>query len=286
MIAPIMPKLSLEITEKLSDACKAGAGDAGARLSAALDSTMQIADVSDGQSLAVADLPQELSDAGLVITFQFGDQAIALLLPAETNLLPSWYAEPNAEDNARLQSLAEDLSKLLLPEEFTADKTWVRPVADLAASAQAAKLADPAGCVELTITGEHGGGTCYLFWPLAQPAALLSSDKPVPGAKSTAVGAASPTVSDKLPKYSRSLLSVRVPVIVNLAETKMNVHDVIHLGPGAVIQFDKSCEAMLDLEAGGHKIATGEAVKVGDKFGLRITSIRLPEERYQSIAEK
>jgi hypothetical protein len=36
---------------------------------------------------------------------------------------------------------------------------------------------------------------------------------------------------------------------------------------------------MLDLEAGGIPIAAGEAVKVGDKFGLRITSIRLPEER-------
>jgi len=39
------------------------------------------------------------------------------------------------------------------------------------------------------------------------------------------------------------------------------------------------------LEAGGHKIADGEAVKVGEKFGLRITSIHLPEERYKPVGQ-
>jgi flagellar motor switch/type III secretory pathway protein FliN len=57
------------------------------------------------------------------------------------------------------------------------------------------------------------------------------------------------------------------------------VREIVQLGPGAIIQFEKSCEEMLELEAGSIPIAAGEAVKVGDKFGLRITSIRLPEER-------
>ena len=71
--------------------------------------------------------------------------------------------------------------------------------------------------------------------------------------------------------------------MVNLAETKMKVSDVIHLGPGKIIQFDKACDGMIDMEAGGHKIAEGEPVKVGDKFGLRVTAIRLPDERYRAV---
>ena len=38
-----------------------------------------------------------------------------------------------------------------------------------------------------------------------------------------------------------------------------------------MIQFDKSCEEMLELSVGDHPMASGGAVKVGDKFGLRIS---------------
>jgi flagellar motor switch protein FliN len=40
---------------------------------------------------------------------------------------------------------------------------------------------------------------------------------------------------------------------------------------------------MLELSVGEHCIGLGEAVKVGEKFGLRITSITLPEERFQAL---
>ena len=58
---------------------------------------------------------------------------------------------------------------------------------------------------------------------------------------------------------------------------------IIELGPGSIIQFDKPCEDLLELEVGGHKIGKGEAVKVGDKFGLRLTSLIVPEERYVPV---
>jgi flagellar motor switch protein FliN len=90
------------------------------------------------------------------------------------------------------------------------------------------------------------------------------------------------SVSD-LPIYSRSLLRIQVPVVVTLAQKRQPLGRVIELGPGSIIHFDKSCEEMLDLEVGGLPVAHGEAVKVGDKFGLRITSIILPGERFQPL---
>jgi flagellar motor switch/type III secretory pathway protein FliN len=87
----------------------------------------------------------------------------------------------------------------------------------------------------------------------------------------------------RLPHYTRSLLRIKVPVVVTLAENRQPLHRIVELGPGSIIQFDKSCEEMLELAVGNRTIASGEAVKVGDKFGLRITSIILPEERFLSV---
>ena len=88
---------------------------------------------------------------------------------------------------------------------------------------------------------------------------------------------------DDLPPYTRSLLRVKVPVIVTLAGKKQPLGRICELGPGSILQFDKSCEEMLDMCVGERLVAQGEAVKVGDKFGLRITNVILPDERFTSI---
>ncbi len=92
-----------------------------------------------------------------------------------------------------------------------------------------------------------------------------------------------PTRIEELPAYTRSLLKISVPVIVTLAEKRQPLKRIIELGPGAIIQFDKSCDETLDLQVGDHRVAVGEAVKVGDKFGLRITSMAMPEERFEPL---
>ncbi len=87
----------------------------------------------------------------------------------------------------------------------------------------------------------------------------------------------------RLPPYTRSLLRIRLPVMVTLAEKRQPVGRIVELSPGAILQFDKSCEEMLELFVGQRPIACGEAVKVGDKFGLRITSIIPPDERFYPL---
>lgn len=87
----------------------------------------------------------------------------------------------------------------------------------------------------------------------------------------------------QLPHYTRSLLRIKVPVVVILAEKRQPLGRIVEMGPGSLVQFDKSCEEMLRMSVGSRTVATGEAVKVGDKFGLRITSIVLPDERFQPV---
>jgi flagellar motor switch/type III secretory pathway protein FliN len=85
--------------------------------------------------------------------------------------------------------------------------------------------------------------------------------------------------------YSHSLLKVKVPVTVTLAAKKQPIGKIIELVPGSIIQFDKPCDEMLEMEVAGQPIAQGECVKVGDKFGLRITSMILPGESFHSLTE-
>lgn len=87
----------------------------------------------------------------------------------------------------------------------------------------------------------------------------------------------------QLPGYSRSLLRVEVPVSVCLASKKQTVSEITNLGPGSIISFDKSCDDDLDLLVGDEPVARGEAVKIGEKFGLRISEMILPEEHFKTV---
>lgn len=89
-----------------------------------------------------------------------------------------------------------------------------------------------------------------------------------------------------LPPYARSLLKIKVPVSVMLAEAKQSINSILSIGPGSILHFSKSCEDTLALEVAGLKIAVGETVKIGDKFGIWITSIILPDERFWVIGRQ
>jgi flagellar motor switch protein FliN/FliY len=69
------------------------------------------------------------------------------------------------------------------------------------------------------------------------------------------------------------ILRLQVPVIVKLAERKLTFAEVMRLGPGAIIEFSKSSEEPLELLINNKTIGLGEAVKVGENFGLRINQI-------------
>jgi len=90
----------------------------------------------------------------------------------------------------------------------------------------------------------------------------------------------------QLPSYSRSLLRIQVPAIVTLAATRQPMSRVLELAPGTILHFAKSCDDPLTLSIGGRDIAVGETVKVGEKFGLRIMSMTMPEEKFERVAAK
>jgi flagellar motor switch protein FliN/FliY len=71
----------------------------------------------------------------------------------------------------------------------------------------------------------------------------------------------------------RRILGLEVPIIVKLAERKLTLGEVMRLGQGAIIEFFKSSDEPLELLVNNKAIGIGEAVKVGENFGLKITQI-------------
>ncbi len=71
----------------------------------------------------------------------------------------------------------------------------------------------------------------------------------------------------------RRILDLKVPVSVILAERDMTVASVLDIAVGSIVEFDVPFDADLILQVVGHPIGLGQAVKVGENFGLRIASI-------------
>jgi flagellar motor switch protein FliN/FliY len=69
------------------------------------------------------------------------------------------------------------------------------------------------------------------------------------------------------------ILQLQVPVIVRLAGRKLALSEVMRLGQGSIIEFFKRNDEPLELLINNRVIGLGEAVKVGENFGLRITQI-------------
>jgi flagellar motor switch/type III secretory pathway protein FliN len=186
-------------------------------------------------------------------------------------------------------------------------------VGNLAEAVKRGGLGEEAKILPLMLSTAEKQGAACLIWPAARPEAVLAAPAAGPATRATAPTKPQPVATKppappgkpqpadakpqpaataskarapqapQLPPYTQSLLRIRVPVVVTLAENRQPLHRIVELGPGSIIQFDKSCEEMLQLSVGEHPLAQGEAVKVGDKFGLRITSIILPDERFRPV---
>ena len=111
---------------------------------------------------------------------------------------------------------------------------------------------------------------------MAEPPSHEAVENPLAGEEAVEVA---PVVSDVeaglpgFPTYTRELLKIRMPVQVTLASQRKSIQEITELGPGSIIKFDKTCNEPLELTVGDRPLAHGEVVKVGDKFGLRISGL-------------
>ena len=72
------------------------------------------------------------------------------------------------------------------------------------------------------------------------------------------------------------ILRIEVPLLVQLAERKLTLGEVLELTPGSILELPKTADEELEILVNNKVIGTGNAVKVGENFGVRVTQIVEP----------
>ena len=81
----------------------------------------------------------------------------------------------------------------------------------------------------------------------------------------------------------RVLENIEVKLTVEVGNTEIAIKDLLRLNEGSVVELDRLAGDPLDILANGTKIAKGEVVMVGEKFGIRFTEVVAPEEMVQNL---
>jgi flagellar motor switch protein FliN/FliY len=74
------------------------------------------------------------------------------------------------------------------------------------------------------------------------------------------------------------VMDVPIEVTVEIGRRSMKISDILRLGPGSVLELDKVSGEPLDIYVNGRLIARGEAVVVGDHYGVRLTEVLVVDE--------
>jgi flagellar motor switch protein FliN/FliY len=281
-----MSELNPEIAPQVLEACRAGAAEAESSLSRALGGEFSLK-VGESAAFNPAAAPDGFDSPGLAFLWKFGDVGMAGILPESTGLIPDWCAAPDEGGLDKLATMAKELGALISPPSVMAVASEAQRLEHLSAALTRARVALDATIVTLELACGDKSGQLSLVWPLEAPEEFLPREfrMPVETSSEQAESAQAAKAGDlsTLPKYSRSLLKIRVPVSVQLATKKELVQEVIALAPGSIIKFEKGCDELLQMMCGEHAVAEGEAVKIGEKFGFRVTSMLLPREHFVPV---
>jgi flagellar motor switch protein FliN/FliY len=79
------------------------------------------------------------------------------------------------------------------------------------------------------------------------------------------------------------LYDIPLQVSVEVGRSRILLRDLLKMGEGYVIELDKLAGEPLDLYVNSKLIAKGEAVMVGDKFGIRLTDVVSTADRIENL---
>ena len=91
------------------------------------------------------------------------------------------------------------------------------------------------------------------------------------------------TIFSPLDPKLELLYDLQLPVSIELGRSNMLIRDIIRLGRGSVVEFDKLVSEPVDVLINGKKVAEGEVVVIDKHFGIRITTLIDPTDRMRAI---
>jgi flagellar motor switch protein FliN len=226
----------------------------------------------DSQGWVDATLGAEFSGPGLLAVLKCAERGVVVMLP-ETLPLPPWYQNPGDSQKARLETLALEWSMNLLPADFECEQFASRSVADMRAEVDQMRPTNWACLQEIVATGADGAQhKLAMVWPLKKPVfenAEAAQPASTSAPQATAAAQATPGATSGFDR----LRNLPVSVSVRIAEKRVSVLQLLDVSAGTLITFPKSCDDQLDLYVNNSLYGKGEAVKIGEKFGLKINEV-------------
>lgn len=69
------------------------------------------------------------------------------------------------------------------------------------------------------------------------------------------------------------LMDVPVQVTVEVGRTRINLGELVGLGPGSLLELDREAHEPADILVNGKIVARGEIVTIDQSYGVRITHV-------------
>jgi flagellar motor switch protein FliN/FliY len=79
------------------------------------------------------------------------------------------------------------------------------------------------------------------------------------------------------------LENIDIELTVEVGRAEITIRDLLRLNEGSVIELDRLAGDPLDILVNGTKIARGEVVMIGERFGVRFGEVVEPEKRMESV---
>ncbi len=104
-----------------------------------------------------------------------------------------------------------------------------------------------------------------------------------PQADSNSKSADNSRQADQIQRELRFLYDIPLEISVEVGRSKILLKDLLQMGEGYVLELDKVAGEPLDLYVNSRLVARGEAVMVGDKFGIRLTDVVSTTDRLENL---
>ncbi len=279
-----MPLFTPETAEKIAEACRSNMDAVCRSYQANLGAKVKFeaGQLMTGCDAILADAPV---DQGLFLLFEFSEGALAVLIPEKLGV-PGWYRTPDKSQDSRLQTLPMEWSMGILPADLEATRYLTIACGDLKKQLTACGVGDDAQRFEYVVQNSLTSqemGRIQLVWPLSTPRFQNVAEFNTPEEQPATFGLdseefdetdeadESPAMSDAEVRRQSRVMPIPVPLIVKIAEKRIDLRQLRTLAPGTLITFDKGCDDPLEVFIGKQLYCRGEAVKMDEHFAIKIT---------------
>jgi flagellar motor switch protein FliN len=87
----------------------------------------------------------------------------------------------------------------------------------------------------------------------------------------------------QVPEGIERILEIPLEITVELGRKRIRIGELLSVGVGSVVDLGTAAGSPLAIYANNTLIAHGEAVIVGERYGVRLTDIVSPNERVRRL---